>query len=63
MVFRIKHSDCMHQFLLGNGRVVDLSRCDDGLNDVWCTALKPIDINTGIEEQRATGEMFFACKG
>ena len=49
-ILRIEHADCVHQLLLGDRRVIDLTRRYDSVENVRRAALKLIDVDTGIEE-------------
>src|SRR6185312_7418751 len=48
---RLQNTDCMHQLLNGDGRVVDLSLRNQVIQYLWRAALHLIDIDASIEQK------------
>ena len=55
-VIWVQDADRMHQLLDSNGRVIDMSCCDEAINDVRRSVLKMVDVDTGVEQQRRAAD-------
>lgn len=55
-----QHTDCVHQFLDCDSRVIDVPRIDELLDKIGRTALHLVDINARIEQERFACDFFYA---
>ena len=59
-VVRVEDAHGVHQLLDGNGRVIDLPCRRQAFDDAGRPALQLVNIHTGVEQQRLTGDVLLA---